>query len=44
MNNGSGVKCSEPGVASQRKDTGGDKTRKKKAIERIPGFFLVSVY
>ncbi|XVF29897.1 hypothetical protein REPUB_Repub16aG0010000 [Reevesia pubescens] len=40
MHNGSGVECLNPGVANQRKKAGGDKTRKKKAIERIPGYNL----
>ncbi|OMO98761.1 Pseudouridine synthase I, TruA [Corchorus olitorius] len=37
MLNGSGVERLHPGVASQSKNIGGDKDRKKKAIERIPG-------
>ncbi|XP_039071363.1 tRNA pseudouridine(38/39) synthase-like isoform X1 [Hibiscus syriacus] len=32
--------CCHKGVESQRKNTGGDKTRKKKAIERNPGYNL----
>ncbi|XVF63207.1 hypothetical protein PTKIN_Ptkin09bG0069300 [Pterospermum kingtungense] len=40
MHNGSGVKCLKPGVPSQIKNAGGDKTRKKKAVERIPGYNL----
>ncbi|XP_022767999.1 tRNA pseudouridine(38/39) synthase isoform X1 [Durio zibethinus] len=34
------VETFNPGLPSQRKNTGGDKTRKKKAIERIPGYNL----
>ncbi|WRX13049.1 hypothetical protein QQP08_005536 [Theobroma cacao] len=40
MHNGSDVKCFNSSVASQRKNNGDDKTRKKKASERIPGYNL----
>ncbi|GMJ12364.1 hypothetical protein like AT1G34150 [Hibiscus trionum] len=41
MHNGSDVQCFKQGVESQRKNTGGDKTRKKKAIERNPGYLTI---
>ncbi|KAG4210678.1 hypothetical protein ERO13_A02G061800v2 [Gossypium hirsutum] len=40
MQNGSDVESFKQGVESQRKNTGGDKTRKKKTIERNPGYDL----
>ncbi|XVE60864.1 hypothetical protein DITRI_Ditri05aG0161000 [Diplodiscus trichospermus] len=40
MHNVSVVECFKPGVANQRKKTGGDTTGRKKAIERIPGYNL----
>ncbi|TYH27513.1 hypothetical protein ES288_A02G075100v1 [Gossypium darwinii] len=40
MQNGSDVESFKQGVESQRKNTGGDKTRKKKTIERNPGYYL----
>lgn len=36
---GSDVESFKQGVESQRRNTGGDKTRKKKTIERNPGFY-----
>ncbi|KAB2040368.1 hypothetical protein ES319_D02G078600v1 [Gossypium barbadense] len=40
MQNGSDVESFKQGVESQRKNAGGDKTRKKKTIERNPGYDL----
>ncbi|KAH1096687.1 hypothetical protein J1N35_013608 [Gossypium stocksii] len=40
MQNGSDVESFKLGVESQRQNAGGDKTRKKKTIERNPGYDL----
>ncbi|KAG8499467.1 hypothetical protein CXB51_005942 [Gossypium anomalum] len=40
IQNGSDVESFKQGVESQRKNTGGDKTRKKKTIERNSGYDL----
>ncbi|XVF25430.1 hypothetical protein REPUB_Repub13aG0211800 [Reevesia pubescens] len=44
MHNGYVVECLNPGVASQRKNAGGEKTRKNKAIERIPVFMQSEIF